>query len=779
MDRLLPELAALPGLEQLSASQLRDLPWRVRELTLIALFREQVSSSAVAEELQSRSRDRKMERKADKLLDDVDRAAVRRKEESYRADFMLVAAAELARLGAPALITWQKLVFDKECCAQAFRLLLTRIKSTRRSAASGVSTNSSSLLAARYAAASSRQGGRVRRESDNNAQDDDELRDNEIDTKEQYIESEGRTRFPALKSTTQGPLRHPSTTRKKGISLASQSTSGNKSSGLNWNFDTTVGTPSEEDEFDGSSTHGSSEKIAQIGGTPSHQKGAGISIERTLPSKQPAYFASKFKRTQLQAVQEENAALTAENGKLRDEIKQLEALNGVLQSDNSNNSMDDNADSVEFAQRRIRLVQAQNLQLQRKISLLEDAMQAHENAEVNLMSALNHWRSVIEAGREEAKAAGADQNATDARTEPEETGARQRIRWMLAVPDKLMNELKRVEAQIRGAATAANACFETKLRVSKLSSSFLRNDSTSLKMSEIYGREPSSLAHLRVERVTQLENALGSVSAELDQLSAQVLQRLPPKASTTDPMRSSAYELGKSVRELLFEVGAFGVVVPTSSASATRNAATPTDDAGITAVDIIKALSSTAGMARGPGGAKEREKQAKVMLKHLHARHTATENNLVACRREAEYWRAAWHTQGEILGRLAKRVRHLGQKKMEWCQHYLLTPMMNLSEVFTSFQQAYDENTTRQNPYLPLLVETLRMEHPMLEDALQQWQDYSRSVQLKMDELVADYEANRLVFVSSSGRRTSRPATPVSELGDDTLPSMGQQVPVH
>ncbi|EEY56669.1 uncharacterized protein PITG_20908 [Phytophthora infestans T30-4] len=540
MDRLHQDLATLPALAQLSASQLRDMPWRVKEMVFIVLFREQVSSSVVADELQIKSRDRKLERKADKLLDDVDRVVVRKKEESYRADFMQVTAAELARLGAPALITWQKLVFDKECCAQAFRHLLTRIKSSRRSAASGVSTNSSSLLAARYAA--SRQSTRCER--DDNAQDD-----------------------------------------------------------------------------------------------------PGISIERTLPSK-PSYFASKFKKNLMQILQEENAALTSENVKLREEIKQLEALNAVLQSDNSNNGMlDAHLDSVEFAQKRMRLLQAQNMQLQRQ---------------------------------EEARA-GAEQNTT----EPEETGARQPVKWMLAVPDKLMNELTRVEAQIRGAATATNVCYESKLRVSDVSVSFLRSEDKSMKINALYTGAPLSIAHLRVDRVKQLESTLAAVSTQLDALSAQVLQHCPPKVSTIDPLRSSAYELGRSIRDLLLEVAAFGVVVPTS----TRNAA---NDDGVTAGDIMTTLSSS---ARGLGGGKERERQAKTMLKQLHARYTAVENDMMAARREAEYWRAAWCTQDEILRRLAKRVHNLGQKKVEWCRRYLLAPMANLSEVFTSFQQVYDENT--------------------------------------------------------------------------------------
>lgn len=667
----------------------------------------------------------------------------------------------LQRLGAPALITWQKLVFDKECCAQAFRLLLTRIKSSRRSTASGVSTNSSSLLAARYAAGGSRSGTELRRGSDNNVLDD-EQRENQDDPSEKE-KAEDRTRFPLLKPTDAAMHRSSSAQKKRGA-LASLSTCGVKSSGQDWNFDTTIETPPDKDELNGFSTHWSSEKAGM-----SHHAGAGISIERRLPSKQPSYFSTKLKKNQLQALQEEKAVLVGENSALRAEIEQLEALNAVLQSDNSNNSLNDYPEAVEFAQRRLRLVQAQNLQLQRQVSLLQDAIKAHENAEVNLMAALNHWRSVIETGCEEAKAAGADQNATDTTSEPESKGSCQPIKWMLAIPDRLMNELARVEGQIRGAGAAINACFETKLRVSKLSSSFLRNNDTSLRMSEIYGRELSSLAHLRMQRINQLEGALGSVSAELDQLSTEVMQGFPPTVLTTDHMRSTAYELARRVRQLLLEVGAFGVVVPTLSASAVKPTGSTINDGDITPVDIIKVLSST---VRGPGDTKERERQAKLMLKQLHAKCTATDNDLAAHRREADYWRSAWHKQDEILCRLAKRVRHLGQKKVEWCRHYLQAPMTNLAEVFASFRQVYDENTTRQNPYLPLLVETLNMEHPMLEDALQQWQEYTKSVELKMDELVADYEANRVVLASAS-------TTHVSKFGNATLPSTSQQIPVH
>ncbi|KAJ8574633.1 hypothetical protein ON010_g4582 [Phytophthora cinnamomi] len=389
---------------------------------------------------------------------------------------------------------------------------------------------------------------------------------------------------------------------RKESGLASRSTAVGK---VDWNFDTSVETSPEADDSDEVGGRASTEKLAQSSRTTSRHRGPGISIERTVPAKQPSYFASKFKKNQVQALQEENAALTSENAKLREEIEQLETLNAVLQNDKPNNSqLDDHEDSMEFAQRRMRLLQAQNLQLRRQVSLLQDAMQAQANAETNLLSALNQWRGVIDAGRKEAKAAGADENAAEAPAKPEQTGVqRQPIKWMLAIPEKLMDELNRVEGQIRGAANAANACYETKLRVSKLSASFLRDNDTTVKLSEIYGREPSSLAHLRIDRVKQLEEALAIVAGELVQLSAQVLERLAPTVSTTDPVRSHAYELSRSVRELLLEVGAFGAVVCTPSATvpSSRGTTATIDAECITAVDIYSYGQQRGGLPQRSG----------------------------------------------------------------------------------------------------------------------------------------------------------------------------------
>ncbi|RLN95303.1 hypothetical protein BBJ28_00010343 [Nothophytophthora sp. Chile5] len=530
-DRMQQELAALSGLEQL--------------LVLIALFREQVSSMPVAEELQVKSRDRKLERKADKLLVDIS----------------------------------------------------------------------------------------------NNAQDDDEDNqecDADASSEDSRDSPAELTRFPPLKPT-RGPLPHRSDLKRKGSGFASTASAAIKGTAFDWNFDTSIETPQEEGGSDDSGVRRSAEKAVQMSGRASPRAKSGrpvadITIERTPSSKQPSVFAAKFKKNQLQILQHENATLTRENTKLREEITQLEALNLVLQNDNcnSNNMLDDPSEAANFAQRRMQLLQTQNVQLQRQVSLLQDAVAARENAEASLLSALHHWRDVIDAGRQEAKAAGANQNATGG----SESEAGKPIKWMLAVPEKLLGELQRVEQQIRSASTTANACFEMKLRVSGLSASFLRDPETTLKMLDIHGGGLSNLSHLKLERVKQLEDALARVAIELDQLSAQVLQRFPPQLRTvpiTDPIHESTYELARRVRELLLELGSFGVVVATPSAivsSSRSDAAEERSSGGITAIDIMKALSSSSGIARGAGGAKEREKHARLMMKQLHARHAAMENDV-------------------------------------------------------------------------------------------------------------------------------------------------------
>ncbi|GAB9463243.1 hypothetical protein Gpo141_00000709 [Globisporangium polare] len=94
-ERLHQELLAVPGLDQLTQSQLRDLTWKTKEQVLVALFQEHTSSGDVVEALKLRNRDRKLERRVEKS-ENMDREAVRKKEDSFRSNFMQIAATELA-----------------------------------------------------------------------------------------------------------------------------------------------------------------------------------------------------------------------------------------------------------------------------------------------------------------------------------------------------------------------------------------------------------------------------------------------------------------------------------------------------------------------------------------------------------------------------------------------------------------------------------------------------------------------------------------------------------
>jgi hypothetical protein len=76
--------------------------------------------------------------------------------------------------------------------------------------------------------------------------------------------------------------------------------------------------------------------------------------------------------------------------------------------------------------------------------------------------------------------------------------------------------------------------------------------------------------------------------------------------------------------------------------------------------------------------------------------------------------------------------------------------MRKIAQVVASFQLAHQENTSRQNPYLPLLIETLEMQQSVLMESFDQWRAYSASTEAKLTELFQDYEANRLVLASQS-----------------------------
>ncbi|KAF1323664.1 hypothetical protein FI667_g10341, partial [Globisporangium splendens] len=690
-DRLHQELLVIPGLEQLL--QLRELVWKTKEQVLLALFQEHASSAPVVEALQVKIRDRKFERRAEKL-ENLDRDAIRKKEDSFRSDVMQIVAVELARLGAPAMITWQKLIFDSACCAQAFRLLLTKIKSSRR-------ISSSTMPGATKRAPLSKSKQPQSEESEDCTADGAD-REDEPGTPESHLHLRERVNF-----------------KTKLRSTARQSTSSFEGAG-GWNFDTSL-SPMESRSYDNNN-----ERRDKARPSSSPRTDTNTTFDRRKVTNQSSVVAVKMKKNQLQSLQHENATLVDENARLKDEVAHLEALNVVLQN---NNNVSEPAST--FDDRRMRLLQAQNLQLQRQIGLLQDAVVKHQETESNLLVSLNHWREIVEAGRREAKEAGAEENGCG------EGG--KAVKWMIAVPENLMAELKRVEDQIYSVSTAANSAFESKLRTSGFSGSFLRSSADSLRMADVHGDGVRSVGHLRLDRVKVLETKLAQLGKALDRFATSVLDIHSPHVGTGSENSHEVPALAEATRSVLLELGALGVVVPATSLTVRATSGTEASDDNITAVQIRKLFSSM-------GNGKERDKCVKCMLKQLHARHLSMENDMVACRRESQYWQRAWQTQADIVSELTRQVSRLGNKKMSWCQVNLVEPMRKIAQVVASFQQVHQESSSRQNPYLPLLIETLETQQSVLMASFEQWRAYSVSVDAKLTELFQDYEANRLVL---------------------------------
>lgn len=507
-----------------------------------------------------------------------------------------------------------------------------------------------------------------------------------------------------------------------------------------WNFDTSVGCADPEEDARAYSSNQFSDEKRSPARSSGGVGGASIVLERTAPSRQPSSLTTKLKKSQLQSLQHENASLSGENTKLRDEIEHLQAVIACLQE---SNHLVDESSFAAFEMQRMRLLQAQNIQLQRHISLMQDAALGYQQLEASLSSALQHWRDVVDRAQHDAKAAGADQSGSS----PDGKMNGEPVQWMFAVPQKLMSELARVEEQIRSASTNASATSETKLHISDKAASFLRDKQSTIHVSDIHSGRQTALRQLNPTRIKLLEDQLSRVARSLEMLSTRLLKGGPsPKLvgrshDQEDDMVRMLSDVTSSVKSLLMEVGAFGTVVQTPTApfpGSGRCVPELDDGSKLTIPYIIKMLSaSSSGVT-----AKERDRQVKVVLKQLQAHQAWVESDAKASRREASYWKQAWETQADIAGNLLKAVDRLGRKKMAWVSDNVMSPMNDVAKVFASFQRARQEGTTRQNPFLPLLIETLTTQHTQMCASLQQWEMYDRSVQDKLAGLVADFEAN-------------------------------------
>ncbi|KAJ0404077.1 hypothetical protein P43SY_000861 [Pythium insidiosum] len=717
------ELLAVAGLESISALQLQDLAWKTREQLFIALLQEHTPSQPVAEQLRVKSRDRRLERKTERSTD-TERDIVRRNEERFRGDFMQLVATELARLGAPALFTWQRLVFDRDCCIQAVRLLLTRVKSSRRSA----STSSSTLGPRRSLTDTTRpRGDNNRLESET---DDNSVRDDGSD-------SPARTKDSGvLPHLGRPPL------RKGGRALAQRSLP-------EWN----AGTACDDLEPDARSEDATAPEISihrvRPPVTSSSSSGSGRSG-----------VASKLQRSQLQSLQLENTALQQENARLREDVAALETLVTTLQqADVPAHSPSETEAEMALLRRRLALLDAQNVQLRRQLSLLHDALQERETVETALHATLHHWREIVEHAREDAAQAGADREAP---RQPDGKPAK----WMFAAPTTLLDELRRVDQQLHSAQQSMARAMEERLRVGVQTAAFLA-DSGAARAAAM----PPGLAHLRLDRVRQLERSLAEMSRTLVAFHEQVVQTgaastaTPtlvtrrdargsdggerPKtakasdddaapATTTGPTSATATAaLLRSIRSLVLEVGALGVVVPVSAV-----ASRPDGESSMTAAQALTTLRTL-----GISAPKEREKAVVAMLRQVAASEAALQADAALCRRAAQCWEHAWTTQQSVATTLLRRARRVAESKFQWWTAQVAAPWRALEDVWRGFERAQAQGVgAHKNPFLPALVETLARDVvPTSRDALDRWQQqadaWTRDLDAAMDDFLANCEA--------------------------------------
>ncbi|KAH9126191.1 hypothetical protein LEN26_006077 [Aphanomyces euteiches] len=319
---------------------------------MLQLLEKNPSSQPALEKLTQLAEDRKEARVVEKL-EQESKDVVRRCEESYRADFMKCVATELARIGAPSMITWQRLVHDKDCNYQAIRILLTKIKSSQKKRSMTLPV----------------------------------------------IELKPREALPLQRSPSQDSTLEQQTLPRRSISADNRPA---------WNNDF-IEDPS---SFVESSSFS---RLKRLPPTPQTQV-----FKPEEPSQAPT--TTKNNDAKLKAITKENASL-------KKELQELQAMHDAFVREETE------ASGREGFARRSRFLQAQNLQLQRQVDMLLEAVALRHQTADDLDSVVASLQKIVEKGRAEAKDAGAEQD--------------QNIAWMMAIPTSLLAELNQVSSRLK------------------------------------------------------------------------------------------------------------------------------------------------------------------------------------------------------------------------------------------------------------------------------------------------------------------------------------------
>ncbi|KAF0705795.1 Aste57867_6952 [Aphanomyces stellatus] len=392
-DKLAEEL----HMANVSVHQLQELKWSTKERVLLQLLEKNPSSKPVWEKVKQLSDDRRQVRAVEKA-EQQPKDVLRKSEDSYRADFMKLIEVELARIGAPSMLSWQRLVMEKDCNYQAMRIFLTKIKSSQKK-------RSTTLPLIELKAAQQQQP----------------------TTPHMGLSPSPRT--PSVASSPSPPSsREPSPLGKQrrkqqvGSSAAAASvqplrrsiTTENRPA---WNNELVPPPP----EATAAATMGraSFSERKRLPRMPQDQSQA--------PPLRPNNNQAEVEPTPTNSSKSTDPKLKQallENAALKRQVEDLQALHVAMDP------------RVPVTERRVRLVEAQNIQLQRQVTMLTEAVHLRQHSVEDLHFVIRSLEAIVEKGEAAAKDAGAEQGKAD-------------VAWMMAVPTSLLAELHQIDARLR------------------------------------------------------------------------------------------------------------------------------------------------------------------------------------------------------------------------------------------------------------------------------------------------------------------------------------------
>ncbi|ETW04002.1 hypothetical protein H310_04407 [Aphanomyces invadans] len=688
-DKLASELQ----LPNVSALQLQELKWTTKEKIWLQLVHKNPSSSEAYERVKALSDDRKQARAVEKA-EDLPKETLRKSEDSYRADFMKVIETELARIGAPSMITWQRLVLDKDCNYQAMRIVLTKIKSSQKKVrAQSVlpvielkptppqpgRTDTSTIL---FSSNSSHSRGELATPSSDSA-----FHATSFSRGSSNRRSAAKPSSPEHPETNSPPLSPDDMLKAHNTRLLPSTDTAPRPS---WNSDCTDLAQRDASPSMPSLPYMKRHLSSSSDGRQPPRQFPDASAFPTMsstPEIQPSSHEGPAKQTS--ATTQKLKAALAENAALKKKMEDLMALH-----DAAMDASPDGKGSVPST-RRVRLLQAQNLQLQRQVDMLTEAVHMRQHSHDDLAHVVSSLVAIVQEGEKDAAAAGADQS----KGKPD--------KWMFAVPSALLAELKLVESRL--GQLQRKCSMELPLRYN----ADVMHDRNAVLLSDIHDHHASigpehvpQLTHLRFDRLHALETALSECVRRLDSLTLALMDRKDngDLAAVTSP-------LATATRAVVEEVALFGSAVCHHPVGpGTKLTSEPR------AQDIVQLV----------------PKKDKVLTMHLNrlAMYEAGRDvQLKSITTELAGYKHRAAAHAELTARLVDGVRGIGMEKLAWVQQTLRPALHGLGQVYDHMKAASDI----PKGWATLFRDTFEQHVHTLSRVELDFQQYTKTVNAKLD----------------------------------------------